>query len=108
MPDFTIEVYFHCASAESFECEVPSSTPGKTYKVRLGYSQGGPTQYAWSCDCKGFKFRGKCSHIVKAKNRPDYCGWQGFVHGDDPVQNEDGEFRCPRCGNLAIALRYAV
>jgi hypothetical protein len=108
MPDFTMEVYFHCASVESAEVEVEGSKPGKTHKVTMGYSRDGATRFAWSCDCKGFKFRKTCSHIAKAKASPDYCGWQGFVHGGDPIRNGDGIFRCPECGNEAIAMRHAV
>jgi hypothetical protein len=108
MPDFDVQVHFHCTSAESFEAEVPSSKPGKTHKVVLGYSRHGNCKFDWSCDCKGFKFRKTCSHIKKAKESEDYCGWQGFVHGGDPIQNAEGEFRCPKCGDEAIPLRYAV
>jgi hypothetical protein len=105
MPDFTDVVYFHCQSVEEYEAEVKGST-GKTYKVRVGYSKGGPTKFAWSCDCPGFKFRHRCKHIETAKQ--DYCGWLQMIGGGEIVRDKNNVPRCPECGNIAIAQRHAV
>jgi len=108
MPDFTEVVHFHCASVENYETEVPGSS-GKAHKVRVGYAgPRSPTKFAWSCDCPGFKFRHRCKHIDQAKNDPAYCGWHEMISGGEVVRDEDNIARCPECGNLAIAMRYAV
>jgi len=108
VPDFTIEVHFHCQSAEDFETESKGST-GKTYKVWVGRANWpGAAQYEWQCECKSFKFRRVCKHIEAAKNAPDYCGWQEQIKGGEIVRDDDGVARCPECNDLAIALRYAV
>ena len=105
MPDLTRHVFYHCPSVESHEAKIEGST-GKVYTVRLGYSRGGPTQFAWSCDCPGFKFRGRCKHIVEAKE--SHCGWSEFVHGGEVARDENNVARCPLCGELAIAQEHAV
>ena len=108
MPDFTEEVYFHCQTVESFETEVKGST-GKTYRVWVGYcSRPHSAKFDWQCECKGYKFRGTCKHIEKAKVESGYCGWQQFIHGGEVVRNGDRVARCPKSGDLAHALRYAV
>jgi hypothetical protein len=107
MPDFTEEVHFHCASVEDYETEVEGSG-GRSYKVRVGYVHGGPVKFDWSCECQGFKFRKRCKHIDQAKASPDYCGWHQMIEGGDIVRDENNVACCPKCGNIAIALRYAV
>ncbi len=108
MPDFTEMVYFHCQSVEDYETEVKGST-GKTYKVRVGYAGiASQTRYEFTCECQGFKFRHTCKHIKKAQNDPAYCGWFEQIHGGEIVRDDVGVARCPKCNNLAIALRYAV
>ena len=44
------------------------TTPGKTYNVTLNKRTG---QY--TCECKGFEYRGYCSHIETVKN--DFNSW---------------------------------
>lgn len=104
MPDFTVEVYSHCRSVE--ECAVDvSGSKGNTYRVRRGRTL--TAQNGWVCGCPGYKFRGNCKHVRAAREHPDYCGWQEFVHGGEPVKQENG-FACPNCGGPAVPLRYAV
>jgi hypothetical protein len=105
MPDFTKQIYFHCRSVESCIVEVQGST-GKTYKVHRGRTR--TAQNDWICECKGFKFRGTCKHVKQARSHPDYCGWQEFIDGGEPVKQPEGGFGCPECGGQAIALEYAV
>lgn len=108
MPDFTEEVYFHCQSVEDYSTEVEGSS-GKKYRVWVGYANWpGSAQYEFQCECKSFKFRKRCKHVEAAKASPDYCGWHQMIEGGDIVRDENNVACCPKCGNLAIALRYAV
>ena len=104
MSDLTRQAFFHCPSVENYPTEVQGSR--KTYTVRVGYLPGGPTQFAWSCECPGFKFRKTCKHIDEAKKT--YCGWSEFVHGGEVKRDENNCARCPECGDLAIAQEHAV
>ena len=107
MPDFTEEVHFHCASVESYETEVKGSTG--THKVWVGRANWpGAAQYEFQCDCKGFKFRKTCKHIKQVKESESYCGWHQMIGGGEVVRDENNVACCPECGNLAIAMRYAV
>lgn len=108
MPDFAIEIRFHCQSVESYETEVKGSTD-KTYRVWIGWANWpGAAQYEWQCECQSFKFRRKCKHIDAAKASSDYCGWQEQIRGGEIVRDDTGVARCPECNDLAIAMRHAV
>lgn len=108
MPDFTEEVHFHCRSAEDWETTVPASNGG-TYRVWVGYANWpGAAKYEFQCECKGFQFRKTCKHVKAAKESDAYCGWQQFVHGGAVVRDEQNIARCPECGDITYALRYAV
>ena len=105
MPDFTEEVHFHCASVEDYSTEIKGSTG--THKVWVGRANWpGAAQYEFQCDCKGFKFRHRCKHIEEAKK--DYCGWHEQIEGGEIKRDENNIARCPKCNNLAIAMRYGV
>ena len=57
MPDFTMEVYFHCQSAEDWETRIPSSKGDKTYRVWVGRAHWpGAAQYEFQCECKSFQY----------------------------------------------------
>jgi hypothetical protein len=105
VPDFTRQAFFHCPTVENYSTVVQGSR-GKSYTVRVGYSQGGATKFAWSCECPGFKFRHHCKHIDEAKQ--NYCGWSEFVHGGEVVRDENNVARCPKCGDPALAQDHAV
>ena len=106
MPDLTIEYHYMCTSCESWSCQVPSSKPGqKPYTVSYNYWAITPDSDGWGCDCKGFKFRRKCTHIDKAKAY--HCGWHGqFDEGESEIDPQNP--KCPRCGAEAVSVRCGV
>jgi hypothetical protein len=108
MPDFTIEIHFHCDSAEHFSTKVEGSK-GKFHTVSYGETPRGPYQYDYHCTCDAFKFgKGKeCKHIKEVKKSSLHCNWQGFLTGEKPVQ-KGGEYFCPKCGAHAHPARHAV
>jgi hypothetical protein len=106
MPDFDTQVFWHCSTSESWEKEVQGKSG--TYTVRFGRgSLNHDVQHDFSCTCWAYK-KGKgkyCKHIEQVKS--EHCGWNQFIDGEEPVQR-DGEYFCPRCGEPAFPLRYAV
>ena len=96
MPDFNIESHWCCSTARHWQATVDGH--------RVAWEPLPPSAnvgYGLVCDCKGYKFRRTCRHVVQAESMR--CGWQAFVHGGEPV---DG--RCPRCGGEVTAESYAV
>jgi hypothetical protein len=108
MPDFTIQHFYHCESAEYFEQKVPGSN-GKTYTVTYKYNHRSDNyEYDYHCTCNAFKFKkglknGYCKHI----NEVNHCNWTQFIDGDSPV-DKDGQKHCPKCGAKALILPYGV
>lgn len=106
MPDFNIETYYHCNSAQCFSTKVMGS---KEYTVSFSETLRGPYQYDYSCTCDAFKF-GKCKyckHIEEVKKSGKHCGWMQFIHGDKPIE-QDGHKFCPKCGDEVSIERVAV
>lgn len=108
MPDLTIEIYYHCQSAEDFSMDIPGSK-GKTHKVTYGPARHGPYEYDYSCTCHAFKFgKGKpCKHIEEVKKSGKHCKWMQFLEGGK-VAEKDGQKVCPNCGLPAHPQRYGV
>lgn len=79
-----------CSSVDGFqEIDIESaSEPGKWYTVVISNFDG-------ACDCIGYTFNQKCSHLRKAKKL--MCKW---VEGQDPQQSpmQRRRYVCPRCG----------
>lgn len=103
MPDFTIEVYYHCESAEDFTTEVD----GK-YTVRWNRMshKNRDIGYDYSCTCPAYKFRpGYCKHIKQVIASGKHCNWNQFIEGGK-IDPKDP--KCPRCGKSAFPARYAV
>lgn len=109
MPDFIFETFFHCSSCEQFTTKVKGSR-GKEYTVSYGKTYKDKLfEHDWSCTCDSYKF-GKgapCKHIKQVMISSEFCGWNQFTDGGEPVL-KGGEFFCPKCGQAAFSLRYAV
>lgn len=115
--DLTTEYAWACETARDWETQVPSSSGNGTYTVRWGRLYGRDRQregcdYGWTCTCKGFEIRGRCSHIMqvaaKDKTPEGRCGWDSFMDDGEPTVDENGEHHCPRCGALAHSYAYAA
>jgi hypothetical protein len=97
MPDFNVEAHWCCETVRHWQATVEG------HLVHWGpLPPQASVGYGMICDCKGYRFRGTCRHVKQAETMR--CGWQAFVHGDEPT--EDG--KCPRCGGPVTAERYAV
>ncbi len=99
----TIAIYWQCSSCEDWQIEIKGSTG--TYTVTFdsfSHKNKHRVRYDYSCTCKGYKFRGTCKHIEKAKEQ--HCCWQQFIDGDNPKANET----CPKCGEPAVARRHRI
>ena len=77
-----------------FEVEVPSSKGDKTYKIKGLVRDGNVT-----CECDGFKYRGKCRHL-NLQTQP--CGWSESDAELQQTKEELAEHLCPRCGNQTL------
>lgn len=73
--------------------EVPGSS--EPHRVRYGpIPSDGPHGFVrgYTCTCRGFQYRGECSHIKKV--RSTRCGWNAACEpGLLPLHR-----KCPECG----------
>jgi hypothetical protein len=112
MPDLTNETFYHCATAENWQTEVPSSTGNGSYTVRWDNHSHLNThqhQYDYSCTCWAYK-KGKgkpCKHIQQVLESNQHCKWSQFIHGGE-VGRKNGQAVCPKCGEEAIAQLWGV
>lgn len=104
MPDFNIEVFYHCQSAEYFSTEVQGS---KKYTVSYGETPHGKYERDYQCTCDGFKFKKQCRHIDQVKKSGKHCNWMQFIEGEQPIE-VNGEKCCPKCKLPAFPRRLAV
>lgn len=109
MPDLTIETTFVCATNTHWERDVKGSK-GDIYTVRWerDFRPNAPTQYRYTCPCRGFKFgKGKeCSHIRDHKD--ERCAWNQEMEPGAIPAVKDGEPCCPECGGPVEVIRVAV
>jgi len=107
MPDFIIECAEVCSTNMHWEKEIRSSRGGgETYTVRYSrqFEPESEAEYGYSCTCKGFRYRGKCRHIMEAVLSEEHCRWN---EGCDPgMSSDDGV--CPGCGGPIVAVRVGV
>ncbi len=89
-----------CLSNEHVEVKAQGSK-GDVYTCTFGPTNHGPVQYDWTCDCKGFKFRKKCKHVIDAER--DRCGWHQQFDGGRSMMGY-----CPRCGNETQIVMVGV
>lgn len=100
MPDLTVETRVVCAQNVHWQ-RVVNGNKGK-YLVFYGPDYSGRSDYAYdySCDCVGFKYRHKCSHIDKVKS--ERCTW------GDALDISDYTKTCPKCGGPTHVIQVAV
>jgi hypothetical protein len=93
MADLTVHVTQTCATNRQWSLDLAGTTG--THTVRFGFLVDGPYQYGWSCSCKGFRFRGSCSHINKVRASGVRCAWNAELELSQ-------ETACPDCGGPVI------
>jgi len=109
MPDLTEHTTYICSTNVAWSTTVKGSH-GDEYTVRFGLMPlPHPVQHDWSCDCKGFKFRGTCRHITEVRASGARCGWNAELElGVTPTQTESADICCPDCGQPVQGVRVAV
>jgi len=75
-----------------------TSDSGVEYHMTFSLERG------YSCNCKGFTYRGWCKHVRDTELTLQRCGW-----GEDSYANtiRDDEF-CPECGEKTHAFYIGV
>jgi hypothetical protein len=106
MADLSIESFWHCETAESWEMTVQGKTG--TYVVRFDRHshRNHSVQFDYSCTCPAYRFKGTCKHIEAVK--ATRCGWMQYMDGGEIAHNAAGEPVCPKCGGPVSAMRWAV
>lgn len=97
MPDLTYENYRWCLSNEYAEFEMDSSGGEDIYTVRFNRGH-------WTCNCKGFQFRGNCKHISAADAIKCDYGWEAAC--GSPAEFKDKT--CPKCGGPTSIVTVAI
>jgi len=113
MPDLSMEVYYHCQSAEYWETLLPSSGGQTAYTVRWDSSHHHNrerVEYDYSCTCHAYQYgQGRyCKHIRQAQESGKHCNWMQVLNGEPPARDANDAPCCPRCGGPVHALRYGV
>lgn len=109
MPDLMDVPFAYCLSNDGWEKAVTSrSRPGITHTVRWEHKHYiGDNVYGFTCTCEHYTYRHvECSHIKKAKD--EFCGWDQFMDGGEPLSSVMGVNVCPRCGGEASSRMWAV
>lgn len=85
-----------CRSSDGWQAiKIASSSDPETTYVVLVNPWGDPRENI--CDCKGYQFRGHCSHQDKAEEKN--CAWgEGEYLAETQTGEEEILQRCPRCG----------
>lgn len=110
MPVPTIATVRVCATVRYFQTEVVGST-GTVYRVHWGLlpeprQEAEGALYGWQCECKAYKFRGTCKHILEVRDHR--CAWNSDCELTECARDRDGASCCPECGGPVIPVRVAV
>ena len=112
MPDLSIVMYPYCPTLDGWTTFVDSnSEPGIRYRVewrKLSPTEQklNPVEYAMTCTCSGWAYRGTCSHVKKVLASKVFCGWDGFVDPKPLAQSgAKGEHLCPKCHTRFVKYR---
>jgi len=98
----TLVHYYQCVSCSDWEILIQGKT-GVHHVVfdRFSHKNRHRVQHDYSCDCKGYKFRGTCKHIEDAKTK--HCSWMQQIDGGEP---KDG--KCPKCGSDVRSVPHRI
>jgi hypothetical protein len=110
MPDLTTHTTFTCHSNIQWgPVDVESSKGDKTYQVSFGrlFGRRATTMYGYTCTCKGFQMRSKCSHIMQVASQR--CAWNAELEITfEPAKDANGDYCCPECSGSVNALSVGV
>ena len=95
MADLSIAYHHQCKSNTEMTAK---GSNGETYHLHC--SRG-----TWHCSCKSFQYRGSCKHVAHAVDNG--CHWHSNYDGGEPVL-ENGEKKCPNCGNDVEVVRVGI
>jgi len=105
MSELSIEHVRVCSSVIDFRREYQSETTGETYVTTYNRDNAGDYGCNWHCTCKGFKYRGKCSHVNDSLLTR--CNYGSENLAGSHINEWDGD-RCPRCGSETRVIAIGV
>lgn len=110
MPDLTVHTAYTCESNIMWGPVKVTGSKGNTYHVSWGRqfpAKGGFT-FGWLCTCKGWAFRGTCSHVKKVEAENLRCAWNAELEPTLEPERKNGDPVCPECGAPAVPRQVAV
>jgi hypothetical protein len=113
MFDLTIMSAWTCDTNIEWSTTVAGSS-GSDYTVSFGKLFGRNLdlqgcQYGWTCTCKGFAFRGTCSHVTDVEVSNARCGWNACLEPTLNCEHDNNDDPCcPECGAGVSAFNVGV
>lgn len=100
MPDLDVVSVPTCKTNVLWET-VAIGSKGDRYRVAFESTPDSQDSvYGWTCECKGFQYRGGCRHVTEISKSGERCAWNETLEpGVKANEDRDGNAFCPLCGS---------